>query len=171
MAANTGLFEGEKVSSLMCFFPDKTVTRGQFLVMLVQALDIPTEDIAVQSLPQNTPQWLQPYLAAAIRSGLTAGLPEGEAFEADSPITGAEAAVLLQNALDLSVSQQTLSVYTETETEVPAWAAGALTILAENGIFLDANAALTRADTANLLYQVSILAVNAPGTAVFKMQQ
>ena len=168
---NTGLFEGEKVSNLPCFFPDKTVNRGQFLAMTVQALDIPMEDVSAQSLPENTPLWLQPYLASAIRSGLTADLPEADTFDADSPITGAEAAVILQNALDLTVSQQTLSSYEEPAEDIPAWAAGALTVLQENGILLDANASLTRADAANVLYQVSVLAVNAPGTAVFRMQQ
>ncbi|MBR4108821.1 MAG: cadherin-like domain-containing protein [Oscillospiraceae bacterium] len=167
---NTGLFEGEKVSNLTCFFPDKAVNRGQFLAMTVQALDIPTEDVSAQSLPESTPLWLQPYLAAALRSGLTAGLPDAETFDADSSITGAEAAVILQNALDLTVSQQTLAAYEELAEDIPAWAAGALTVLQENGISLDANASLTRADAANVLYQVSLLAVNAPGTAVFRMQ-
>ena len=168
---NTGLFEGEKISNLPCFFPEKAVTRGQFLAMMVQTLDIPTQEVSVDTLPENTPQWLQPYLTAAIRSGLTAGLPEAETFNADSTITGAEAAVMLQNGLDLAVSHQTLSAYDEPDEQIPAWAAGALTVLQENGITMDANAALTRADAAKVLYQVSVLAVNAPGTAVFKMQQ
>jgi len=168
---NTGLFEGERLSSLVCFFPEKDVTRGQFLAMAVQALDIPTEAVSAESLPEGTPQWLAPYLTAAIRSGLTAGLPDTETFDADSPITGAEAAVMLQNGLDLAISQQTLSTYEAIGEDVPAWAAGALTVLQENGITMDANTALTRADAANVLYQVSILSVNAPGTAVFRMQQ
>lgn len=168
---NTGLFEGEKVSSLPCFFPEKAVTRGQFLAMMVQSLDIPTEEVSLEVLPENTPQWLQPYLTAAIRSGLTAGLPESEVFDADGTITGAEAAVMLQNGLDLALSQETLSTYDELDEQIPAWAAGALTVLQENGVTMDANAPLTRADAAKVLYQVSVLAVNAPGTAVFKMQQ
>ena len=167
---NTGLFEGERVSSLLCFFPDKTVSRGQFLAMMVQTLDIPMEDVAVDSLPENTPQWLQPYLSAAIRSGLTAGLPDEETFQADSPITGAEAAVMLQNGLDLGLSQNVLSSYEDAAQDVPAWATGALAVLQENGVTMDGSTALTRADAANVLYQVSILAVNAPGTAVFRMQ-
>ncbi len=167
---NTGLFEGERVSNLTCFFPDKTVSRGQFLAMMVQTLDIPAEVVSAENLPENTPVWLQPYLTAAIRSGLTAGLPDVETFDANSPITGAEAAVMLQNGLDLAISQDVLSSYEEAPEEIPAWATGALTVLQENGIAMNANDALTRADAANILYQVSILAVNAPGTAVFRMQ-
>lgn len=165
---NTGLFEGEKISNQTCFFPDKTVTQGQFLAMLVQTLDIPLETASTQDL-MDAPQWLQPYLAAALRAGLTAGLPEDQPFQADSPITGAAAAVMLQNGLDLSLSQEVLATYSQAE-DVPAWAAGSLTVLQENGVSMAANEPLSRADAANVLYQASILAVNAPGTAVFKMQ-
>lgn len=167
---NTGLFEGEKVNGMTCFFPDKTVSRGQFLAMLVQSLEIPVENAGSQGLPENTPKWLRPYMAAAIRSGLTAGLPETDSFDADSPITGAEAAVMLQNALDLSVSQQVLSSNEEATQDIPAWAAGALTVLQEHDVQMSPNEPMTRADAANVLYQASILAVSAPGTAVFKMQ-
>ena len=46
------------------------------------------------------PLWLQPYLAAAVRSGLTEGLENQQVFEAESPMTAAEADVLLKNALN-----------------------------------------------------------------------
>ena len=174
---NTGLFVGEKIGNQEYFHPDKAVSRGEFLAMVIQALDIPTEDAANISMPEDTPQWLKPYLAAALRSGLVSGWPETEtgSFMADSPITGAEAAVMLQNALDLSISQDTLeSVQTSAETEdetVPAWAAVSLTAMSEHGIELDAGEALNRAQVANMLYQVSQLALDAPGMAVFRAQQ
>lgn len=169
---NTGLFVGEKVSSQDCFFPDKTVSRGQFLAMVVDALDIPTEDASYSAVPSDTPLWLRPYLAAAMRSGLTAGWPEQEegSFDADAPITGAEVAVMLQNALDLSVSSNALET-SGTDEQVPAWAAASLTALSDNGITLAANDALTRGQAAQVLYQVSHLAINAPGIAVIRMQQ
>ena len=167
---NTGLFEGEKINSQSCFFPEKTVSRGQFLAMMVKALDIPTDNVSYDSLPADTPQWLKPYLAAAVRAGLTAGLPNTDTFGADEPISGAEAAVMLQNALDLAITEDALSTYSQLE-DVPAWAAGSLTVLDNNGLRLNATAAMTRADTAQVLYQVSQLAINAPGTAVFRMQK
>ena len=166
---NTGLFEGEKVGGQLCFGPEKPVSREQFTAMLVQMLDIPAENEEYAALSEQTPQWLRPYLAAALRSGLTAGLPENE--ETDVPITGAEAAVMLQNALDLTVNQKALeTVAGEAQQDVPAWAASSLTVMADNGITLSATEALTRADVAQVLYQASQLAVTAPGTAVFRMQ-
>lgn len=173
---NTGLFVGEKIGGQECFQPEKAVTRGEFLAMMVKALDIPMEDASTTGIPEDTPNWLKPYLAAALRSGLTDGLPatDSGSFGAEEIITGAEAAVMLQNALDLSISQETLesmeTAATKDET-VPAWAQISLTAMAENDIALTANDCLTRADMANLMYQVSHLAPNAPGMAVIRRQQ
>ena len=50
----------------------------------------------------EVPGWLQPYLAAAVRSGLTAGLTHPEVFGADEVITTAEAAVMAANGLNLA---------------------------------------------------------------------
>lgn len=173
---NTGLFVGEQVSGQACFYPEKAVSRGEFLAMAVKVLDIPVEDAAYAGVPEDAPNWMKPYLAAALRSGLTAGWPETEtgSFDVMQPITGAEAAVMLQNALDLTVTEQTLqteAAVQEQQEEIPAWAATSLTVMQENGVALDAGQELTRADAAQVLYRISRLAVNAPGTAVFRMQQ
>ena len=77
---------------------------------------------------------------------------------------------MLQNALDLSISQDTLETSAEDDSNVPAWAAVSLTAMAENGISLQASDVLTRGDAAQVLYKVSHLAQSAPGAAVYKMQ-
>ena len=149
---NTGIFVGETVAENPCFSPEKEVTRGEFVTMLVKALEIPTEEaITYTGYTDEIPGWLQPYLAAAVRSGLTAGLPDQETFGADTAITGAEAAVMLQNALDLTFSAQT-EVSEDAESAVPAWAQTALTAMNDNGIQLD-TANLTRGQAAEVLYQ------------------
>lgn len=174
---NTGLFVGEKIGGEECFQPDKQVTRGEFLAMVIKALDIPVEDVSYEGLPADTPEWLKPYLVAALRSGLTAGWPDSEtgSFLADQPITGAEAAVMLQNAMDLSISQETLEMIQtsaeDSEDAVPAWAAISITAMSENGVEISANDAMTRADVAQVLYRVNQLALDAPGLAVFRAQQ
>lgn len=173
---NTGLFTGEAVGGQICFQPDKTVSRGEFLAMVVQALDIPLEDPAYSAVPVDTPLWLKPYLAAAIRSGLTADLPATDtgSFEADRAITGAEVAVMLQNALDLGISQQTLEAVetaSEAKEEIPAWASASLTAMADNGITLVADETMNRGQVAELLYQVCQIKADAPGMRVIRMQQ
>ena len=170
---NTGLFVGENVSGESCFLPEKAVSRGEFLAMVVQLLEIPTQEADFASVPEDTPNWLKPYLAAAQRSGLLDQLPATEtgSFDADSPVTGAEAAVMLQNALDLSISSDALETVSAEEDTVPVWASAALTAMADNGVYLNAAEVLTRAEAAELLYQVSVLAPDAPGTAIFRMNQ
>ena len=155
---NTGLFSGEQVGGEAFFFPDKTVTRGEFLSMLVNLLEIPVEEV-------DAPDWVQPYLDAAIRSGLVTGWQQ-ESFNMTEAITGAETAVALQNALDLPVGHEEIA-YGE---EVPTWAATSLAVMAENGVELTAEEPLTRAQAAKILYQTSRMAVGAPGMMVFNMQ-
>lgn len=162
---NTGLFVGEEVGGTHCFQPHKAVSRGEFITMLVKALDIPVDANAQYTgFTDETPDWLKPYLAAALRAGITAGWHTGEVFGASEAITGAEAALLLQNALDLSV---TTSTGEGTMGDIPVWAVDAMTALAENGVTLP-TAQLTRGQTAELLYQIMALAETAPGLEIYK---
>ena len=108
--------------------------------MLVKTLDIPTdEELTAAGYTDEIPQWLQPYVAAALRSGITAGLPEQETFGANTIITGAEADQMLRNALDLT---------------------------AEEVFAQDADTALTRGEAANILYRAAKMAKNAGKTEI-----
>ncbi len=116
---HTGIFVGENLADNPCFSPEKTVTKGEFITMLVKALEIPTEEDLPTGFADEILQWLQPYLAAAVRSGLTADLPEQDVFGANDPITGEEAAAILQNALDEKTAETfALSEETLTRAEV-----------------------------------------------------
>ena len=79
---------------------------------------------------------------------------------------------MLQNALDLSITQTALEAQQTMAADdaVPAWAATSLTDMADNGLVLSANDTLTRADAAEVLYQASLLALDAPGTSILRMQ-
>lgn len=161
---NTGLFTGETIDGQLCFQPEKTVSRGEFTAMLVRALGISVEEDALYTgFSDDAPGWLKPYLAAAMRSGLTAGWPHGDSFGAQQPITGAEAALMLQNALDLPVS--TAAQAEEGADQLIL----SMAVMAENGISLE-NAPMTRAQVAQALYKANLLAPDAPGMRVFSKQ-
>ena len=85
---------------------------------------------------------------------------------AEQPITGAEAAVMLQNALDLTAETAAAE-----DDAIPIWAADALNALQEHGISLDPEAVLTRGDAAQVIYQVSRLKPTAPGLRALKTAQ
>ena len=160
---NTGLFVGEKIGGESCFNADKSVSRGELVAMLIKTLGIPVEETATYTgYTDEIPTWLRPYLSAAMRAGLTAGIPVTDtgAFGCYETVTGAEMAVMLQNAMDLAV------VSAETAEDVPAWAADALTTMNANGIDLRADGALTRGEVAELLYQISKM--DAPGLRMYQ---
>ena len=115
--------------------------------MLVKALQIPTDRRVTETGYPDVPEWLRPYLAAAIRSGLTSGLAPAETFAPSQPITCADAAAMLCAALGLQQQEQ------------PALSAEALPpdyreVAAQNG-FDFSGALLSRSDAATVLYQAS----------------
>lgn len=161
---HTGIFTGETISGQLHFHPEQAVSRGEFVTMLVQSLELPVDRNATYTgFTDDTPTWLKPYLAAALRSGLTAGWPGGSVFGAEQSITGAEAALLLQNALALPVT--TLSSAPADRTEL------SLAVLAENGIMLNSNETLNRGQVAQTLYHISKLSATAPGLQVLSRQK
>ena len=161
---NTGLFVGEQVGGQLVFHGEKTVSRGEFLTMAIQVLGIPVdESLTTSAYEDQIPTWLQPYVAAALRSGMTAGL-SSTTFGPEEPMDAMEAAVMLQNAMDLAVSAGTMDTAGQ---DVPDWAAGAVAAMSENGIAISAGN-LSRFDAAKLLYQISKLVDNAPGLKMYR---
>lgn len=164
---NTGLFVGQQVNGQLCFDENAPVTKGQFVAMTVKLLGIPVDESAqFTGYSGNTPQWLKPYLAAALRSGMTAGLPatESGSFGEYDAVTGPEVAVMLQNTMDLVTDTAAI----EMGEDVPQWAMDAMAVMAANGIALDAESQLTRGQVAKILYQVSKMAEDAPGLQMYR---
>lgn len=161
---NTGLFVGQQVDGKLIFDENAEVSQGQFLAMAVKLLGIPVdESLTTSAYGQDVPLWLQPYLAAALRSGFTAGL---DSFDPSENLTGAQAAVMLQNALDLSVSVAAEDM--GKDDSIPSWAEAAVTAMQENGIDIHAGSVMTRGEMAILLYQISKLAKEAPGLQMYQ---
>lgn len=145
---NTGIFVGEKVAGSPCFSPDRVVSRGEFVTMLVKTLDIPMDEALTEAGYSDAPDWLKPYLAAALRAGLTLGPTDGDRFWPDLPVTGEEAAQMLCGALALLPQEQSVLL---TQESTPT----ALEIAVQNGFDMLSEGNLTRGDLAVLLYQAS----------------
>lgn len=164
---NTGLFVGEQIGGEFCFGENRAVSKGEFLTMMVKAMNIPVEEnVEFTGFADEVPNWLKPYLAAAVRAGLTAGVPVSDSgmFGVNDVITGAEAAVMLQNAMDLSVS----TAAEEGDESIPEWAAASVMAMNENGITVRAEDKLDRGQVAVMLYQVSRAAETAPGLQMYQ---
>ena len=136
---STGIFSGETVNGQLCFSPDEPVSRGQFLAMLMQVLRMPVDRSAQETgFVDESPKWLKPYLAAALRSGIIAGFPAdgGAEFRPEQTVTSAEADRMMGNALRIAVPAAALDgAEPETGNAAP----------------------LTRSDAAKKLYSLSLL--------------
>ena len=147
---NSGIFSGETVSGQLCFSPEETVTRGQFLAMLMETLELPVDRAVTETgFLDDAPLWLKPYLAAALRSGIVTGYPAevGTEFHPDAPIIGRDAAVMVRNVLDFSVPTAV-----EEDGSIAVWVSES----SDTPLSLpEGEDTLTRADAAMLLYQVS----------------
>ena len=146
---NTGIFVGESLGGSPCFSPDRMVSRGEFVTMLVKTLNLPTDPDLTETGYTDVPDWLKPYLAAAIRSGLTTGLTTTDGFGPDLSVTAEEAAAMLCSALQLEPQEQTVLSSPEGEAFTP------VEVALQNGFDLIPGQTLTRSDCASLLYQTS----------------
>lgn len=153
-----GLYVGSNVGGQNCFYPDAVVSRGEFLVMAMQMMDVDPASDGLKSGfvdEADAPSWMQPYLASAMRHGYINGFTNasGLVFRPNDPVTYASASVMLQNMMQLSPTGAT-EVFAE-DTAVPVWAQSAVSILRQNDLPVSALACadpLTRAQAAKLLY-------------------
>ena len=153
-AAGKNLTGGMEIAGRTCFCPDGTVTRGEFLAMVMELTGAIVDESVTASAfldSEEAAPWLRPYMAAAVRSGIIRGeiREDGLVFRPDDPITGREAAVILQNLLQLPVSASAQ------ENGEPQWSAASVQALRESGFTVAAGEELTREKTVCLLYNIS----------------
>lgn len=155
-----GVYTGKRIAGNLCFEPEGTLTRGEFLVMAMKLLGAQPEQARLTSgfADENqTPAWMRPYIVSAFKSGMVSGVtsPDGMIFRPDSNLTRAEAAVMLQNMLDLPQPKEA-AAFSEDET-VPVWAQASVSALSQAGIEIPVTTSaenLTRREAAELLYEV-----------------
>lgn len=154
-SCEAGLTSGRSIGGVLCYCPNESVSRAEFLVMAMSLCDIPTDDALTVSGFDDAdllPAWQQTYLASAMRRGLVRGeaTESGLFFRPNDPITAQEAAVIVQAVLELPTPVSL------TDSDVPVWARGAVQALSDAGIALRTTAEpLTRMEVAELLYHVS----------------
>lgn len=156
-----GIYSGQALSGTLLFQPEQSVSRGEFLVMAMDLLDIPAdaENLSTGFADEtDTPAWMRPYLVAALRSGFISGVasPDGLCFRHSAAITQAEAAVMLDNMLGLSPTDA-VSVFAD--DEIPAWASDAVACLSSYGIrnLSQPTETMTMRQVATLFYDVHTL--------------
>ena len=155
-----GIMSGTQVGADTYFYPEREVTRGEFVVMLMHALGI--EDVSSSaSTPfvdnDEIPVQMRGFVAAAYSLGYVNGsiTENGLCFEANKNISRAEAAVILGNVLDVA-TPTVLPTFSDS-ADIPAWAAPSLYSLNAIGVMnrvdggISPMNAVTRADAAQIL--------------------
>ncbi|WP_335342087.1 Ig-like domain-containing protein [Pseudoflavonifractor phocaeensis] len=153
--AEEGVFVGECVGEQYFFQPDALVTRGEFLAMAMDTAEVETLAGVTRTGfadDEDIPTWAKPYVSAALMGGLIQGSRDeaGQVvFQANDPITRAEAAVMLDRMLGVTdVDAGAFGL-----AEAPVWAAQAAANLTTCGVLEGGSLgdSLTRAEAAGLL--------------------
>ncbi len=165
--AEAGVLTGERIGSECFLKPELEVTRAEFVALVAAAVELPLPTAAVSTgLADNEaiPTWAQPYVAAAISSGVVYG-QKGEdgnrLFRAGDTVTRAEAASIIQRAARMTADGRTMS-FSDADA-VPSWAAQAVTTVSAAQIMetysdqsIRPNAAVTREDAVKMLYETML---------------
>ncbi len=153
--AEAEVFVGEQVGEQYFFQPDALVTRGEFLAMAMDTAEVDTLAGVTQTGfadDADIPTWAKPYVSAALMDGLIQGSRDeaGQVvFQANAPITRAEAAVMLDRMLGVT----DVDAGAFGPAEAPVWAAQAAANLTTCGVLEGGSLgdSLTRAEAASLL--------------------
>lgn len=132
-----GIMSGQLVDGKMCFCPENTPTKAEFLQMALKASGIDADMIAVDTAftdDSDIPISLKGYVSYAVGKGYIEGTKteNGVFFYPNSPITRAEAAVLINNILEAEGSNSTVS-FSDSDT-IPSWAQEDIDTLTELNI-------------------------------------
>lgn len=160
-AVEAGLMQPKRVGETYCFSPDEAVSRGEFLVMAMQARGIESLPAAATTGfadDASIPSAMKGYIAAARELGYIRGREtvNGTVFAPDETITRAEAAVMLGNLLDAAVP--VVKPAWNDADAIPTWAEDALAAMSAIGVMkgsgsgtINATATLDRAQAATIL--------------------
>lgn len=157
--AEEGIYVGRYVNGRYFFDPDQPVTRAQFLTMAMSAAGLEDlEGITLTGFSDDDaiPTWAKGAVSAALKAGVVRGSRDesgAPVFRAGSSISKAEAAVMLDNLLD--ITDVPVAVFSPDSGH---WAAQAAANLSASGVIRAEDAGsvplsgeLTMADAAEML--------------------
>ncbi|MPM34550.1 hypothetical protein SDC9_81136 [bioreactor metagenome] len=146
------------------FSPDVTLTRGQFITLLLRAYGIEADSSTANNFADAGNTYYTGYLAAAKRLGISNGVGDNK-FAPEKAVTRQDMFTLLYNALKAidqlpeNDSDKTLSDFADSKS-ISSYAQDAMAYLVKAGIVggsngqLSPTATTTRAQMAQVLYNL-----------------
>lgn len=126
--AEQGIFTGAKIGENWYFEPDRTVSREEFLAMVMETSGAEVTDVTMTGFQDDAaiPTWAKGYAAAGVADGIIKGKTSagGAVFSGASPISYSEAATVLNRVLNRGDIE--LEVWYADREAVPSWAAQAV---------------------------------------------
>ncbi len=155
-----GVMSGTQVGNQHYFYPDKSVTRAEFLVMAMHAAgmeEVPPCDVTAFADDAEIPPSMKPYVATAYSLGYISGTNvSGKlCFLPNEEITRAQAAVMVGNIVGLC-DVSVVPVFAD-HSAIPVWASDAIYSLHSIGIltaddgYITPVSKLTREQSAGIL--------------------
>jgi len=103
--AEAGVLVGEKMGEEYLFHPQEVMSRAQFTALALSCAGVePLEAVTLTGFADDEVMapWVKPYVSSALKAGVVQGSYDAGGqvvFQADSPITAAEAAVVVDRAI------------------------------------------------------------------------
>ena len=159
-----GVVDAMRYQNGLVFCPDDSMSREEFITMVMKTLDIQTLTDTDTSFADNYKINIEyrPYVATAQRMGYVNGSEQDGliCFNPQDSITKAEAAVVINNILGLEEGSA-VSVFAD-DSAIPVWARSAIYALTGAGVFngdgagvIAPSAILSRAQTVQMLYNLT----------------
>jgi uncharacterized repeat protein (TIGR02543 family) len=115
------------------FKPGRTVTRAEFAVMLMNALQLQLDGAELTfNDSAKIGSWAQKSVAQAVNAGIINGYEDGS-FRPNAEITRAEMTVMIAKALNLADGAAASSGFAD-DKDIPDWAKGTVAALKNLGI-------------------------------------
>ncbi|WP_405171166.1 Ig-like domain-containing protein [Paenibacillus sp. FSL H8-0280] len=115
------------------FNPGKNVTRAEFSVMLMSALNSQKAGVELVFSDQNEiGAWAKMAVSQAVQEGILSGYPD-DTFRPNANITRAEMIVMVANALKVSTIGNDATSFSD-EKSIPVWAKTSVAALKELGL-------------------------------------
>lgn len=116
------------------FRPNDSITRAEFVSMMVRILDIESENANSSFIDVNSSDWFAPNVLAAVKNGMVKGY-EDNTFRPHDPITRQEIGTIIGSILNENISDaqisEILSVYND---KIADWAKLKVAISVKAGI-------------------------------------
>jgi len=105
--AEKNVFIGEQIGGNYCFYPDRPISRGEFLSMCMLLGEEPVLNSVLNTGyndDESIPDWMKPYVATAAMCGIDNGeiCDDGKIFNSTALIERTEAAEILDRIVKIS---------------------------------------------------------------------